>query len=355
MYVEKTCEEIAALVQGRLCGHCPQGLNGVASLKEAIPSDVAFLGNDKYREQVLPSAAGVVLVPENYDVPPPTGRAWISCADPSQAFSTLVTLFTPPPVNYAPGIHPRAVIAADAVVAASAHVGPCAVIAAKAHIGEHCVISAGCVIGQETHIGEHSVIYANVVIRERCLIGKRVIIHPGGVIGADGFGYNSTPQGHEKVPQVGIVQIDDDVEIGANSCVDRARFGRTWIQQGTKIDNLVQIGHNVQVGPGCLIVAQVGISGSSTIGQGAILAGQAGVAGHLALGDGAIVMAQAGVSKDLAPGAVVFGSPAMDRREFAKQNMYIGRLDKTAASIKDLTRELAELKAKLAALTENKE
>ena len=354
MYVEKTCEEIAALVHGRLCGSCPQGLSGVASLKEAMPSDVAFLGNDKYREQVLPSRAGVVLVPDNYDVPPPAGRAWITCADPSQAFSTLVTLFTPPPVNFAPGIHPSAVVAADAVVAASAHVGPCAVIGAKAQIGEHCVIGAGCVIGQETSIGEQTLLYANVVIRERCSIGKRVILHPGVVIGADGFGYNSTQQGHEKVPQVGIVQIDDDVEIGANSCVDRARFGRTWIQQGTKIDNLVQIGHNVQVGAGCLIVAQVGISGSSTLGRGVILAGQAGMAGHLTLGDGAIVMAQAGVSKDLAPGAVVFGTPAMDRREFAKQNMYIGRLDKTAASIKELTRELGELKAKLAALEEKK-
>ncbi|MGI5924727.1 MAG: UDP-3-O-(3-hydroxymyristoyl)glucosamine N-acyltransferase [Lentisphaeria bacterium] len=354
MYVEKTCEEIAALVRGRLSGSCRQTLSGVASLKEAMPSDVAFLGNEKYREQVLPSRAGVVLVPETYDVAPPDGRAWIFCADPSQAFSILVSLFTPPPVSYEPGIHPSAIIADDAVVATSAHVGPCAVIGAKAQIGEHCVIGPGCVIGQESSIGEHSLLYARVVIRERCIIGKRVIMHPGVVIGADGFGYNSTPQGHEKVPQVGIVQIDDDVEIGANSCVDRARFGRTWIQQGTKIDNLVQIGHNVQIGAGCLIVSQAGISGSSTLGRGVILAGQVGVAGHLTLGDGAIVMAQSGISKDLAPGAVVFGTPAMDRRDYAKQSMYIGRLDKTAASIKELTREIGELKAKLASLEEKK-
>lgn len=354
MYVEKTCEEIAALVGGRLSGSCHQALSGGASLKEAMPSDVSFLGNEKYREQVLPSRAGVVLVPENYDVPPPAGRAWVFCAEPSQAFSTVVTLFTPPPISYAPGIHPSAVIADDAVVAGSAHIGPCAVIGAKAHIGECCVIGPGCVIGQESSIGEHTFLYAKVVIRERCIIGKRVIMHPGAVIGADGFGYTSTPQGHEKVPQVGIVQIDDDVEIGANACVDRARFGRTWIQQGSKIDNLVQIGHNVQIGAGCLIVSQVGISGSSTLGRGVVLAGQVGLAGHLTLGDGAIVMAQSGVSKDVAPGAVVFGSPAMDRREFAKQSMHIGRLDKTAASIKELTREIGELKAKLAGLEEKK-
>ena len=189
-------------------------------------------------------------------------------------------------------------------------------------------------------MGDHCLLYPNVVIRERCRLGNRVILHPGVVIGADGFGYDSGPTGHTKVPQVGIVQLDDDVEVGANSTIDRARFGRTWIQQGTKIDNLVQIGHNVVVGPCCLIVAQAGVAGSSVLGTGVILAGQVGVSGHLHLGDGAIALAQSGISKDLDPKALVIGTPAMDRKLYAKREMYIKRLE-------SLAQELAELKQKL--------
>ena len=198
----------------------------------------------------------------------------------------------------------------------------------------HGAIVHGCTVG------DHCLLYPNVVIRERCRLGNRVILHPGVVIGADGFGYDSGPTGHTKVPQVGIVQLDDDVEVGANSTIDRARFGRTWIQQGTKIDNLVQIGHNVVVGPCCLIVAQAGVAGSSVLGTGVILAGQVGVSGHLHLGDGAIALAQSGISKDLDPKALVIGTPAMDRKLYAKREMYIKRLE-------SLAQELAELKQKL--------
>lgn len=343
MLIEKSCAELAALVGGRIVGECPHALQGVASLKEACSTDVAFLGNDKYRDQVLPSQAGVVLVPADYDVVPPTGRAWIVCAAPSQAFGALIAVFTPPPLRYPAGIHPTVVLAEGAVVDPSAHIGPGCVIATGACVGAGSILVAQVYLGAESIIGEHCLLYPQVVMRERCQVGNRVILHAGVVIGADGFGYDSGPAGHQKIPQVGIVQIDDDVEIGANSCVDRARFGRTWIQRGTKVDNLVQIGHNTEVGEGGMIVAQVGISGSCVLGKGVILAGQAGLAGHLRIGDGAIVMGQAGVSKDLAPGAVVIGSPAIDRREYARQMLYISRIAQINTTVKTLQSELAEL------------
>ena len=340
MLIEKTCEELAALVEGELIGLCGHKLNGVASLKEAMTTDVAFLGNEKYRPQVLPSKAGVVLVPADYEEAPPEGRAWIRCADPSGSFSKVVMLFTPPPVKYEPGIAPSAAVDATADIGEGVHIGANVTIGARVKIGTGSVILPGCVLLDDVVVGENCLLYPNVVIRERCLLGNRVILHPGVVIGGDGFGYDSGPTGHTKVPQVGIVQLDDDVEVGANSTIDRARFGRTWIQRGTKIDNLVQIAHNVVVGPYCLVVAQTGISGSTVLGQGVILAGQAGVAGHLTIGDGAIAMAQSGISRDLPPKSVVFGSPAVDRREFARREMYVKKIEGIMA-------ELKELKAKL--------
>lgn len=342
MLIQKSVEELAALVQGRIVGNCTHPLQGVASLAESTESDVAFLGNDKYREQVPNSRAGVVLVPENYDVAPAEGRAWIVCQDPSNAFTSIVLAFTPAPIQYAPGVHPSAVIDASVTVPASCHIGAGVVIEAGATIGEETVILPNCYIGHNTTVGAKCFFYPNVVIRERCIIGNRVILHPGVVIGADGFGYKSGPAGHEKIPQVGIVQLDDDVEVGANSTIDRARFGRTWIQAGTKIDNLVQVGHNVEVGRACILVAQCGIAGSTHLGNGVILAGQVGVTGHLRIGDGAIAMAQSGVSKDTAPGAVVMGTPAMDRRAFAKERMLIKQVETLAQQVKELTKALAQ-------------
>ncbi len=337
MLISRSVQEIAELVGGRIIGGCDRPLHGVASLSEATEGDVAFLGNEKYHDQVALSRASVVLVPPGFEVAPPPGRAWVECADPSDRFTRVVLAFTPPPVEYPAGIDPRAVVADDASVPASCHVGAGAVIERGAKIGERTVILPNAYVGAGSTVGDDCLIYPNVVIRERCIIGNRVILHPGVVIGADGFGYKSSAAGHEKIPQVGIVQLDDDVEVGANSTIDRARFGRTWIQAGTKIDNLVQIGHNVEIGRACIVVAQVGIAGSTHVGNGVILAGQVGVSGHLRIGDGAIAMAQSGISKDLAPGAVVMGSPAQDRRAFAREKMQLKRLDGLFQQVKTLS------------------
>lgn len=344
MLLEKTARQICDLVGGKLIGNTDTSFQGVAALSEARDCDVAFLGNDKYISQVLPSRSALVLVPPEFEQAPPEGRAWIVCDSPSEAFSKVVALFMPPPEVYAPGVHSSAVISPDAQVPASVHIAAGVVIEAGAVIGENTVLMANVYVGRKAVLGADCLIYPNVTIRERCLLGNRVILHAGVVIGSDGFGYKSTPEGHEKIPQVGIVQIDDDVEIGANSCVDRARFGRTWVKRGSKLDNLVQVGHNCEIGENAMIVAQVGIAGSCKLGKGVILAGQAGISGHLDLGDGSIVMGQAGVSKNLEPGAIVIGSPAMDRREFARQQLQIGRISKINEQLKALQKELEELK-----------
>jgi len=343
----RTSAWVATLVGGRLVGPPDLVVTGVASLDDATASDVSFLANPRYRDRVLPSKAGVVFVPGGFTETPPAGRAWVVCADPSQAFSAVVAAFAPPPVSYPPGVHASAVVAPSAALPASVHVGPGAVIEADVVIGERTVIGAGCYVGQEVRLGDDCVLYPRVVVRERCRVGRRVILHSGVVIGSDGFGYVSGPQGHTKIPQVGIVQIDDDVEIGSLSTVDRARFGRTWIQRGTKIDNLVQVAHNVVIGQHCIVVAQVGISGSTRLGHGVVLAGQAGLIGHLTIGDGAVVMAQAGVSKDVPPKGAVIGSPAVERREFARGLMNLKRTERLAKAVQDLERQVRELRQRL--------
>ena len=345
----RTSSDIAVLVGGRLAGNGKIEVTGVASLQEAQPEDLSFLGNDRYRSQVVPSAAGVVLVPESFTEPIPPNRAWIHCANPSDAFSKVVTLFAPPPVAYVPGIHPQAVVHPSAHVPPSAHVGPCAVIEESAVIGERTVIGANAYIGRETRIGADCLIYPLVAIRERCRLGDRVIIHLGTTVGSDGFGYIPGPQGHTKIPQVGIVQIDDDVEIGAQVAIDRARFGKTWIKRGVKIDNLVQIAHNVIIGEFSFVVAQVGIAGSTRLGRGVTVAGQVGLAGHIEIGDGAVLMAQSGTDKDIPAKAIMMGSPAVDRKEFARNQFNLHRIGKLAATVKVLQQEVAELKAKFEA------
>jgi len=238
------------------------------------------------------------------------------------------------------------VIAEGVRVPESAHIGPNAVLAPGAQVGERTVIGAGVYVGHEARVGADCLIHPNVTIRERCRIGDRVIIHSGTVVGSDGFGYISGPEGHRKIPQVGNVQIDDDVEIGACVAIDRARFGATWIKRGTKVDNLVQIAHNVVIGEGCLIVAQVGIAGSTRLGRGVVLAGQVGVAGHIELHDGVIVMAQSGVGKDVPPGTVMFGSPAVERKQFIRDRAAVRSVTKLKQTVARLQQRLDEIETR---------
>jgi len=246
-----------------------------------------------------------------------------------------VLRFAPQPISFAPGIHSSAVVAPGVSLGKDVSVGAYAVVEPGVEIGAGARVGAHSYVGHETIIGAGSLIYPNVTIRERTRIGERVIIHSGTVIGSDGFGFEVAVGGHKKVPQIGIVQIDNDVEIGANTTIDRARFGRTWIQEGVKIDNLVQIGHNVVIGKHSIIVAQVGIAGSVRIGSGVVIGGQAGIIGHIEIDDGTMIGAQSGVSKSL-HGGTWWATPTVPLKEAKEQLAWVRRLGKLFERVKAL-------------------
>ncbi len=333
-----TVDELAALVGGRVIGgEGGTAIIGVASVQDAVEGQITFLANQKYLPALKASKAAAVLVPTGFDGE--TAAVRIEVADPMQALPKVLEKFAPPPVVFAPGVHPTAVVAADAVLGKNVSIQALAVIESGTRIGDGSVICAHVYIGHGTSIGVDCRIYPNVTIRERSLIGNRVTIHSGAVIGGDGFGYEFTGGKHVKIPQTGIVQIDDDVEIGSNTTIDRARFGRTWIQEGTKIDNLVQIAHNVVIGKYSVIVSQAGISGSTRLGQYVTLAGQVGLVGHLEIGDQAIVGAQAGVSKNIPAKEIWLGSPATPMQEQKEKFANINRLPKLFARVKKLEQD----------------
>ena len=247
--------------------------------------------------------------------------------------------FAPKPITYAPGIHPSAIVGSSVRLGERVSIQPHAVIEDGSKIGDCTIIGAGSYIGHETTIGSACLIYPLVTIRERSRIGSRVVIHSGAVIAADGFGFEMIDGRQQKIQQLGVVQIDDDVEIGANTTVDRARFGRAWIQQGVKIDTLVQIAHNVIIGKNSVIVAQTGISGSTRVGERVTMAGQVGIVGHVEIADGSIIAAQSGVSKSVA-GGVWFGYPAVPLAEAKQQIAWIHRLGKLFARVKEIEKKL---------------
>jgi UDP-3-O-[3-hydroxymyristoyl] glucosamine N-acyltransferase len=339
--------DVAAFLGGTVVGDPETLVSGIAGLTEAKPGDLSFLANPKYAPHLATTLASAVIVAEAQ-----TGvrTAQIVVANPDFAFAKLVSAYGPKPAHPAPGIHPTAVIGNNVKLGASPRIGAYAVIGDDAVIGDQVVIYPHVVIGNEAQIGNESVLYANVTVRERCRLGHRVILQPGAVIGSDGFGYALVDGKHQKIPQVGIVVIEDDVEIGANTTIDRARFGKTRIGAGTKVDNLVQIAHNVETGSHCLLIAQVGISGSTRLGNYVTLAGQVGVAGHLHIGDQAMVGGQSGVSKNLPPKAKVRGSPAQDFHTAMAQEVSVRRLAATQQTVKRLEQRLAELEARLAGL-----
>ena len=332
-----TVKELAALSGGELVGDSTLKITGAASLGEATQEEVSFFANRKYVGLLRKTRASAVFVPP--DFAEPINAAQIHVSNPTKAFEQVVLKFAPKPITFAPGIHPSAVVDPSAQLGDRVSIQPLAVIEAGAQIGDDTIIGAGSYVGHETIIGSACHIYPHVTIRERSRIGSRVIIHSGVVIGADGFGFEMIDGRQEKIQQLGIVQIDDDVEIGANTTVDRARFGRTWIQQGVKIDNLVQIAHNVVIGKNSIIVAQTGISGSTRVGERVMMGGQVGITGHIEIGDGTAIGAQSGISKST-PGGVWFGSPAVPLAEAKQQIAWTRRLGKLFARVKEIEKKL---------------
>jgi len=322
---------------GELVGDANLKISGAASLAEATAGEISFFDNRKYIGLLRKTRASAVFVPTNFDEP--LAAATIRVSNPTRAFEQLVLKFAPKPISFAPQIHPSAVIGSNVRLGENVSIQPNAVIENGSEIGNDTVVGAGSYIGHETTIGSGCLIYPLVTIRERSRIGSRVIIHSGAVIGADGFGFEVVDGRQRKIQQLGIVQIDDDVEIGANTTVDRARFGRTWIQQGVKIDNLVQIAHNVIIGKNSVIVAQCGISGSTRVGERVTMAGQVGIVGHVEIADGSIIAAQSGVSKNV-PGGVWFGYPAGPIDQVKQQIAWIRSLGKLFARVKELEKKI---------------
>jgi UDP-3-O-[3-hydroxymyristoyl] glucosamine N-acyltransferase len=332
-----TLQDVATICGGEIVGDPTLQITGAASLGEATPGEISFFANRKYIGLLRKTRASAVFVPP--DFAEPIDAAQIRVSDPTKAFEQVVLKFAPKPITFAPGIHPSAVVDASAQLGQRISIQPLAIIEPGAKIGDDTIIGAGSYVGQETLIGSACHIYPHVTIRERSRIGSRVIIHSGAVIGADGFGFEMVDGRHQKIQQLGIVQIDDDVEIGANTTVDRARFGRTWIQQGVKIDNLVQIAHNVVIGKNSVIVAQTGISGSTRVGERVMMGGQVGIVGHLEIADGSMIAAQSGITKNL-PGGVWFGSPAVPFPEAKQQIAWIHRLGKLFSRVKAIEKKL---------------
>ena len=322
---------------GELVGDPKVKITGAASLAEATSEEISFFGNRKYIGLLRKTRASAVFVPPDFGEP--LAAAQVRVADPIKAFEQLVLRFAPKPITFAPGIHPSAIVGSSVRLGERVSIQPHAVIEDGSEIGDDTIIGAGSYIGRETTIGAMCLIYPLVTIRERSRIGSQVIIHSGAVIGADGFGFEMVDGRHQKIQQLGIVQIDDDVEIGANTTVDRARFGRTWIQQGVKIDNLVQIAHNVIIGKNSVIVAQTGISGSTRVGESVLMGGQVGIVGHIEIADGTMIAAQSGITKSV-PGGVWFGSPAVPFAEAKQQIAWIHRLGKLFARVKEIEKKL---------------
>lgn len=336
-----TLGELAERLACRLEGDGTLEIRGIRPLETAGPAELVFVADAAHLARLAECRAGAVLLGESL---PPADRPALRTPTPHLAFARALAFFHPAP-GVPPGVHPTALVAPDAAIDPAAAVGPLCVVEAGARIGAGSHLVAQVYVGAGARIGAACRIYPQVALGAGVEVGDRVILHSGVVIGADGYGYAREGARCVKIPQVGRVVLEDDVEIGANTTVDRATLGETRIGRGTKIDNLVQIGHNVRIGEDTVIVSQVGVSGSARIGSRVTLAGQAGIVDHVSIGDGAIVGAQAGVPKDVPAGGVVLGSPALPHMEFKRQQAILARLP-------ELRRAVQALEARLRALDE---
>jgi len=338
-----TLGELAEALQARLDGDPTRVVTGVAPLESAGPDQISFLTDPRYGTAARASRAGAFVAPDGVaDLPAPTLR----CPAPQQALIALLRLFHPPAPVPA-GVDRSAVVATDARVDRTATVGPLCVVEAGAVIGPGVRLHALVHVGPGVEIGEDTVVYPHVSLRDGVRVGCRVVIHAGAVLGADGFGFAFDGSSHRKIPQVGGVVIEDDVEIGANTTIDRATFGDTIVRRGTKIDNLVRVGHNVEIGEHSVLVAQVGIAGSSRLGRGVVLGGQVGVTDHVTIGDGAMIGAQSGIAHDIEPGARLLGTPARPTVQAKRMLIAAGRLPELLQRVRAIEQRLERLATQL--------
>lgn len=339
-----TARQIADLCGAEVEGDASRLVGGLATLEDAGPDDVSFLAHPKYLRHLARTRAGVVLVAAD-TARPREDLVLLRCADPGKAFSKVVTAFAPPPVRPAAGVHPSAVVASSAELGRSVAVGATCVVGEGARIGDGAVLHAGVLVGEGATVGADTELHPGVVLYAGVSVGARCVLHAGAVIGADGFGFEPGAGGWTRVPQCGTVAIEDDVEIGACTTVDRGRFGPTRIGRGAKLDNLVHVGHNVVIGENCLLVAQVGVAGSAALRDWVVIGGQAGVGGHVEIGAGARVAGQSGVYGDLEGGREYLGSPARPRMEELRRMAASRKVGELLERLQVLERRLAELEA----------
>ncbi|HWE97112.1 MAG TPA: UDP-3-O-(3-hydroxymyristoyl)glucosamine N-acyltransferase [Tepidisphaeraceae bacterium] len=321
-------------------------ITGMATLAEAGPSELSFVGSDAYVSELATTRAPAVIVQKRVKVPATWTRPALVVDDADLAIATVLKLFAPPVPRPPAGIDSAARVAGSAALGEQAAIGPFVFVGERVRIGARTILHSGVYIGDDTVVGDDCELFPHVVLRERVSVGSRVVIHAGSVIGSDGFGYRWDGRRHAKIPHVGTVVIEDDVEIGSCVCIDRAKFSATRVGRGTKIDNLAQIGHNVTIGPHCIIVGQAGLAGSARLGAGVVLGGQAAVRDHITLGDGAMAAACSGVAEDVPPKAIVSGTPALPHRQSLREQAALRRLPDLVTQVRKLQEEIEALKKK---------
>jgi len=341
--MKKRLSELAEYVGGAVIGNGEVEITSVASIEDAQPGDITFIANPKYRSKLNETRASAVIVgSEITEVDKPLLRT----ANPYLAFGQILALYTHIP--YQPkGIDPHAWISPTARVGKDVTIHPFAYVGDRSVIGERVVLYPGVTVAEECSIGDDSILYPHVSLYRRTVLGRGVILHAGVVVGSDGFGYAKDGRKNKKVPQVGSVEIEDDVEIGANTTIDRGTLGKTTIRKGVKIDNLVQIAHNVVIGEDSLVVAQVGISGSTRIGSNVTLGGQVGLAGHISIGDNVMIGAQSGVPNDLPPNGIYTGSPVIPHRDYLRMAMSLPKIPEMRRMLNEIERRLAKIEGTL--------
>ena len=339
-----TLSDIARLLDCPSPDDSLRPVTGIASLSEATHHDISFLGADRYLPEFENTRAAAVIVHKRVKLPPDHRQHVLSVDDADLAVAKLLEHFAPPVPRPPIGAAHTAFVASSASVGENARIGHNVFIGDDCRIGRNCVFHPGVYIGANVNIGDDCEFFPQVIIRERITIGSRVIIHAGAVLGSDGFGYRWDGKQHLKIPHVGTVVVEDDVEIGSCVCVDRAKFSATRIGRGTKIDNLVQIGHNVVVGPHCIIVGQAGLAGSVQLGAGVVLGGQSAIRDHIALGDGSAVAACSGVAEDVDPKTIVSGLPALPHRQSLREQAALRRLPDLVVQVRKLQEQLDELR-----------
>ena len=341
--MEFTAKQIAEFVQGRVEGDENAAIHTFAKIEEGVEGAISFLSNPKYTHYIYETKSSVVLVNEDLQLEKPVTATLIRVKNAYESVARLLQLYESMKPRKT-GVDPLAFVSPKATVGQNVYIGAFAYVGDGAVIGDDTQIYPHAVIGDGVKIGQKCLIYPNVSVYQGCKLGNNVTIHSGSVIGADGFGFAPNPEGYEKIPQIGIVVIEDDVEIGANTCVDRSTMGQTVIHRGVKLDNLVQVAHNVEIGENTVMSAQVGIAGSTKVGAWCMFGGQVGLAGHITVGDKTFLGGQTGVSGSIKGNVQLIGSPAMDPKAFFKSQAIVRRLPDLYKQLNDLQKEVEELK-----------